>query len=128
VDQQCPCGRSGLILDGLVGRVEDYVVTPDGRLVGRLDHIFKEAENIQQAQILQHSMNEIVLRIVRNDRYSSHDEGVLLAAARARLGQSMRIRLEYVDSIPRTSNGKFRFIESSIDQKLVLSKIFSQSQ
>jgi phenylacetate-CoA ligase len=128
VDQQCPCGRSGLMLDGLVGRVEDYVVTPDGRLVGRLDHIFKEAENIQQAQILQHSMNEVILRIVKTDRYSSRDEDVVLAAARARLGQSMGIRLEYVDSIPRTSNGKSRFIESSIDQKLVLSKIFSLSQ
>ncbi len=124
-NQECRCGRSGLLLDGLIGRVEDYVVTPDGRLVGRLDHIFKETENVQQAQIIQHSTDEIILRIVRNDRYCSQDEEVLVAAARSRLGRSIVIRFEYVESIPRTANGKSRFIESSIDQKAVLDNLFS---
>jgi phenylacetate-CoA ligase len=127
-NQQCPCGRTGLLLEDLIGRVEDYVVTPDGRVVGRLDHIFKETENVQQAQIVQHSTDEIILRIVKNDRYSPGDERTLLAAAHDRLGQSMLVRLEYVDSIPRTANGKSRFIESSIDQKRFLSNAFFTSQ
>jgi phenylacetate-CoA ligase len=124
-NQKCSCGRSGLLLDGLIGRVEDYVVTPDGRLVGRLDHIFKETENVQQAQISQQTVNEVVLRIVKGDQYTPRDEAALLAAARSRLGRSIAIRFEYVDTIPRTKNGKFRFIESAIDQRAVLTHLFS---
>lgn len=124
-NQQCRCGRSGILLDGLIGRTEDYVVTPDGRLVGRLDHIFKETENVLQAQILQDSVDEIILRVVKSDRYTSRDEAVLLAAARSRLGKSIGIHIEYVSEIPRTRNGKFRFIDSKIDQKTALAHLFS---
>jgi phenylacetate-CoA ligase len=122
--QQCPCGRSGLLLKSVLGRVEDYVVTPDGRLIGRLDHIFKEAGNVEQAQIVQHSVHEVTLRVVRGPHFTAHDEEVVLAAARNRLGQSIGIRIEYVESFPRTKNGKFRFVDSTIDQKAVLAHLF----
>ena len=38
----------------------------------------------------------------------------ILAEARQRLGDSIRIRFDYVNDIPRTSGGKFRFIASSL--------------
>lgn len=123
LNQKSLCGRSGLILDGVLGRVEDYVVTADGRLVGRLDHIFKDSRAVVEAQVVQEIVGEVVLRIVRSNGYLARDEEDILSEARLRLGNDTRVRLEYVDAIPRTSNGKFRFIVSTIDQDLVLKQL-----
>ena len=49
----CECGRPGDVFLDVDGRTEDYVATPEGRVVGRLDHIFKEAYDIVEAQIVQ---------------------------------------------------------------------------
>lgn len=119
-NQESRCGRSGILLDRILGRIEDYVVTPDGRLVGRLDHIFKDSARVVEAQIVQNSVDEVILRIVPSPEFTTADEKELLRLARLRLGSVIRISFEYVDSMPRTASGKFRFILSSIDQQTLL--------
>ena len=52
-NQNCSCGQGGKIIDYILGRVEDYIITPEGRFVGRLDHLFKDAENVKKAQLEQ---------------------------------------------------------------------------
>lgn len=113
-DERCPCGRPGRLVESVTGRVEDYVVTPDGTLVGRLDHILKGVSHVKEAQIYQPSRDRIVVRIVKDDGYLSEDERALLANSRERLGATIGITFEYVDHIERTSTGKFRFIVSDV--------------
>ncbi|MEN8183937.1 MAG: hypothetical protein ABFS46_15530, partial [Myxococcota bacterium] len=60
----CPCGRPGNVFLDIDGRVDDYVVTPSGRLVGRLDHVFKEQWDVHEAQILQQTADSITVLIV----------------------------------------------------------------
>ncbi len=110
----CPCGRSFPLISRIDGRIEDYVRTPDGRFVGRLDHIFKDTQYVREAQIVQEHLDEIILRIVPSEGYNSQQEQVILAEIRQRLSSGMRIRFEYVDSIERTAGGKFRFIVSKL--------------
>jgi phenylacetate-CoA ligase len=115
--QVSKCGRGGVLIERVLGRMEDYIVGGDGRLVGRLDHLFKESTNVAEAQIVQHEPGTVVLRIVKNDSYGLRDERALREEAALRLGSETNVSIEYVTTIPRTSNGKFRFIESSLDQK-----------
>ena len=35
------------------GRIESYIVTPDGRQLGRLDFLFKDSDRIEEAQLVQ---------------------------------------------------------------------------
>jgi phenylacetate-CoA ligase len=114
----CECGRGGTIIDRVVGRTEDYVLTPDGRLVGRLDHLFKDAIHVKHAQVVQNEIHEVVVRIVKERNYTKKDEDEILREARLRLGSSISIRFDYVDEIGRTSNGKFRFIVSNLKEPL----------
>ena len=116
-EKECVCGRGGVLLDEIVGRTEDYVVTPDGRFVGRLDHLFKEAEKVRLAQIVQTNESMIEIRMVVDAGYSSADELEILREARSRLGNVIEIEFNYVKDIPRTRSGKFRFIVSEIDKK-----------
>lgn len=115
--ETCECGRGGRLVDRIEGRTEDYIVTPDGRVVGRLDHLFKDVTHVRLAQIEQNEVDEIVIRIVKDVKYNSEDEHDIVKQTRLRLGSNMRVRFEYVDEIGRTSSGKYRFIISNIQNK-----------
>ncbi|HUK56201.1 MAG TPA: hypothetical protein VLY20_06040 [Nitrospiria bacterium] len=110
----CACGCAFPLVERIEGRVEDYVRTPEGRIVGRLDHLFKDATRVREAQIVQSRPDEVVIRVVRNPGYSPHDEQRIRAEARLRLGDSIRVRFEYVERIDRTAGGKFRFVVSHL--------------
>jgi phenylacetate-CoA ligase len=117
--EYCNCGRGGMMIERVIGRTEDYIRTPDGRLIGRLDHLFKDAVHVKQAQIIQNDLYELILRIVKDNGYTIQDEQDILREARVRLGSSIKIRFEYVAEIKRTANGKFRFIVSNLTRKAV---------
>jgi len=110
----CSCGCAFPLVERIEGRVEDYVRTPDGRMVGRLDHMFKDVTCVREAQIVQNALDEVTVRIVREPGYSPHDEQVIRTEARLRLGESIRVRFEYVDRIERTAGGKLRFMISNL--------------
>lgn len=110
----CSCGRAGQVFLDLDGRVEDYVLTPDGRLVGRVDHIFKQQLDVAEAQILQNDQGSIDVLIVPRSTYSSSSERSLIREIRARLGDEIKIEIQLRDSIPREANGKFRAVKSRL--------------
>lgn len=114
-NQASKCGKNGLLIDYIWGRIENYVYTPEGYMVGRLDHLFKDALNVKEAQIEQRNKNEVIIRITPGDDYTKDDEIAILKEARKRLGSTIKILFEYVEDIPRTSGGKFRFVISSLD-------------
>lgn len=114
--ERCPCGRSRPILEKIDGRIEDYVVTPDGRRVGRLDHVFKDAHEVREAQIVQMDRGTLTVRIVPGASYGSDAEARIDAEFRSRLGDSIEIRYELHDSLPREPNGKFRAVLSALPE------------
>ncbi|MHC4564502.1 MAG: phenylacetate--CoA ligase family protein [Planctomycetota bacterium] len=124
-NQTCECGRSGPLIDRIAGRTEDYIVTPDGRFVAGLGNLFKDAIKVRMAQVVQDNSNEITIRIVREVDYAAEDEQRILDEARRRLGRKIGIRFDYVADIPRTKNGKFRFIVSNVHAKKLFSKAIS---
>jgi phenylacetate-CoA ligase len=115
----CPCGRSRPVLEQVEGRIEDYVVTPDGRRVGRMDHVFKEALEVKEAQIIQPSARRIIVRVVPRPGYGIAAERALERAFRARLGNEIQIVYECTDVIPRGPHGKFRAVVSEIESERV---------
>lgn len=114
----CGCGRPGDVFLDVDGRVEDYVVTPDGRWIGRLDHIFKDQLDIAEAQILQEAVDSIEVQIVTRASFDARAEQGLLKEIRSRLGDEIRIDIRCVDEIPRESNGKFRAVKSSVGRNI----------
>lgn len=119
INGSCFCGRGGMLVEKVVGRVEDYIITPDGRYVGRLDHIFKEVSNVSEAQIIQKELNKITLNIVPRKAYTKRDEKSILREARIRLGNQIGIEIKLVQEIHRLPNGKFPFVISKFKERLI---------
>lgn len=112
--QPCSCGRAGDVFLAVDGRIEDYVVTPDGRRIGRLDHIFKDLRCVAEAQIVQETPAAIELRLVPSESWEATSEAAVLGEVRSRLGEEIRVDIQLVREIPREANGKFRAVKSSV--------------
>jgi phenylacetate-CoA ligase len=110
----CSCGRASDSFFEVDGRIEDYVLTPDGRLVGRMDHVFKEQLQVAEAQILQRDQSEIEVVIVPRDDYNESSERRVIREIRSRLGPEIGVRVRLVNSIAREPNGKFRAVKSEV--------------
>ncbi len=111
-DEPCPCGRALPVLASLEGRLDDDVITPDGRRVGRLDPVFKADLPLREAQIVQVDRERVILRVVPAPGYGPAVAGDLTARLRQRLGAGMAIEVEEVERLPRTAAGKLRAVVS----------------
>lgn len=119
-NQNCPCGKGGTVLDYIVGRIEDYIITPEGRFVGRLDHLFKDAKYVKNAQIVQKDVKRIIIRIEKEDGYSESIEKTILLEAMSRLGDTIDVQFQYVNEIGKEPNGKFKFVVQNIDLENIM--------
>jgi phenylacetate-CoA ligase len=109
----CGCGRSLPVISKIEGRMDDLIITPDGRRIGRLDPVFKSDLPIREAQIIQETRRHLRLRYVPADGFEEQDIEVLIDRIRDRVGD-MQILLEKCESIPRSANGKFRAVVSQL--------------
>ena len=107
---KCDCGLPFPIVEAIVGRVDDILYTPDRGYVGRLDTVFKKLPNsIVEAQIVQVSLDRIVLRLVPDPaRYQPEHASLVVEEMRKRLGHVVAIDVEELKQIPRSANGKMR--------------------
>lgn len=112
-DKACACGRSLPILQSIEGRMDDVILTRDGRRIGRLDPVFKADLPIREAQIIQESLDCIQVMFVPAAGLRQSHIKDLERRLTDRLGE-MEIRLTSVDSIPRGPNGKFRAVISKL--------------
>lgn len=112
----CKCGRCLPLMDAVETKLEDMIVTPEGNILSSsvMTHPFKPLINIERSQIIQGTKDKIIIKIVKRPAYAEKDSEFLLKELRSRVGPNMDIELEFVDDIPRTKAGKYRWIVSKI--------------
>jgi len=109
----CTCGRTLPAMYEVEGRLGDTVLTQDGRRVSRLTLAFQGDLPIREAQVIQDKLGCIRVRLVPAPGYTKKHETIIAQRLRERLGD-MDIRLEPVEQIPRSANGKFRAVVSHL--------------
>lgn len=114
--EPCPCGRSLPVIKEVVGRIEDVVTGPDGRQLVRFHGIFVDQPNIFEGQIIQETLSEFTVKVVPTARFSEIDIQEIKSRMHQRLGESVNIRVEQVERIPRTSSGKFQAVISRLKE------------
>src|SRR5436309_12639125 len=107
----CTCGRPFQVVEEVLGRTDDFVVTASGALAGRLDHVFKGLSHIVEAQILQETDGSIRVLVVPGERFTATMRETIRANVRQRVGE-LSVDVEEVEAIPRGVNGKFRAVIS----------------
>jgi phenylacetate-CoA ligase len=110
----CECGRPSDTMISIDGRIDSFIVTREGRMVGRLANLFKGMVNIVEAQLVQEEIDSIRVRVVRGSEFSRADEVELVNRIGSRIGEGIDISFDYVERIERSATGKFRAVISRV--------------
>jgi len=114
--KNCSCGRKSKCYSTIEGRLEDYVVTPDGRKIIGMNQVFEYAKNAKEIQIYQSSQNEIEFRIVTGKNFGDEDKKALVREFRRRGGIDIKIKFKIVNALQRSSSGKLKAVVSDIPE------------
>lgn len=115
---ECPCGRGLPRLREVSGRVADFLYTPERVPVfgiSILDTFIIHIPGVRQAQIVQDRYDHLLLRIVRAAGFGEESLAKLEKSVREIFGPRMQYDVLYVDRIPLTAAGKYRFSICEID-------------
>ena len=111
---RCECGAMGPGCRQIIGREDDLFHLPDGRKIGRLDHVFKAVPHIVAAQIIQHDLYHTEIVIVPDVHYEQSYEKIIRAKFTERTSADIALQFTYRSFLPRTARGKFRAVVSKI--------------
>jgi len=113
-DSPCPCGRGLPLLKEIQGRTTDFIVAQDGTVMHGLAliYVIRDLPGIRAFKVIQESLDLVRVLLVRDDSYDLAAEKIIRNGFRYRLGRSVDVRVEYLESIPNEASGKFRYIVS----------------
>jgi phenylacetate-CoA ligase len=110
----CNCGRKLLPIKKILGRDNDILVTPKGKFLivhnftGYFQNVKMEA--IDQFQIIQDSVDHIIIRLVVNKKFNQSIKENIYSYWTKYIGDGMRIEIHIVSEIELTPSGKRRFL------------------
>ena len=115
MDSECECGRQLPLIYPIESKCDDFIVTSDGRLISPslMTFPFKHSRGIIESQIIQKSLDRIIVRIVKTDEFKESEEKSLLLALKSITGE-MNIRIEYATNIHQTNCFKKRWVINEI--------------
>jgi len=79
--------------------------------------ITKIFDNVMQFQFYQEKKGEVVFNVIRKDNYTQKDTKYIREELHKRFGSDVKIEIRFVDHIPHTKSGKYRFLEQKLKIK-----------
>ncbi|NLX17740.1 MAG: phenylacetate--CoA ligase family protein, partial [Desulfobulbus sp.] len=111
-DRRCSCGRGLPLIEGVAGRVADFLVKPDGSRVAGIsliENTLTRFTGLDQMQIVQHALLDFEMRLVVGPTYTEQVGKELIAYWKSVFSEDAQVRLVLVDEIIPEQSGKFRF-------------------
>jgi phenylacetate-CoA ligase len=110
--EQCPCGMSYPMMKNIVGRVMDVLYDADGNHVSPIIlalHLIAHGPEIGQMQIIQNSIEEIVVRLSNNPPPDDSLKKYFTEKIKELIKGVKEVKFDIVDKIAFEKSGKYRF-------------------
>jgi phenylacetate-CoA ligase len=116
INRGCSCGRQLPLIEDVITKAESIICTPDGRYISPsvLTHPFKPLHGIRESQIIQEDLHHLHIKLVKINENDEIKVEQLIREIQNRVGNEMEVQVEFVEKIPRTVAGKFRWVVSKI--------------
>ena len=120
--EKCKCGRNTVLLKRVIGRTTDNFVLKNGKIVHGeyFTHLFYGIDGIKEFQFVQEAIDKFNLYIVKDVGFS---EEILLRIQKnikEIIGKDSELNIHFLESIPKTPTGKYRFTISKINLEEIL--------
>jgi phenylacetate-CoA ligase len=113
--EECSCGRKLPLMKKILGRTTDILRFKTGAVLSgpSLTLIFKDFD-IKQYQIVQEKDDLLLVKLIKGNNFDDNDTERLHKILRNYAGKAVEVRFEFVQSIPTTKSGKWKFIISHV--------------
>jgi phenylacetate-CoA ligase len=116
-DETCECGRQHILIERIVGRTQEFLITRNNEKMPAtgLYHVIAEYGNhVKECQLIQKQKGDIIITIVRDEGYTEQDAKKIIKGFSDRFQTSFSIELQYTSTIERTQQGKYRYVIQKI--------------
>lgn len=120
-DKKCSCGNNNPLVDQILGRIDDYVYSPDtGKInLGNISNTLKGTKGIIKLQVIQNEIHGLEIFLVVDETiFNKSIEKKFIQNWRERIGQGMKLEIKYVKEIPVAKSGKYRMVINNIKDLL----------
>jgi len=117
---ECLCGSNLPVLEAFEGRDTDFLIATDGSLVSGMslhEVYYNESDKkfgrsaIDRVQFIQKDKNTILVKTVPGKFFQKeYEEPFITNILKTILGREMCAKFQYVDEIPKSASGKYRFV------------------
>jgi len=117
-DEKCACERGLPLMRIIEGRIDDFIVLPDEKMVSpySLIYIMKNIPGISRYQIIQEEKDKILVLIIKGKEFTQHTITSIRRNLEKALGKDVKIDIKIVDNIPCDKSGKFRVVKSKVNK------------
>lgn len=116
-DKQCTCGRTLPVLTKILGRSQDVIVAPNGKIIHWVFFmkLIEGIEGVEQFRVTQKKIDDISIAIVPNKKFSNGSIEPIKKNIIDMVGSPINIDIELCESIPLNKSGKFKWIISELN-------------
>jgi phenylacetate-CoA ligase len=114
----CSCGRNHKFLTNLEAkRVVNLIVSNRDHFISTTAIFIRGGilDNVERFQFYQEKKGELILKIVKGKNYKDRDTQNIMAELNNQIGDSVDIRMAFVEEIPLTEAGKQKILEQKLD-------------
>jgi len=117
VGEKCSCGRGLPVISKIQGRYRGMITLPNGERSWPDVGLVKMQSHapIQQFQVVQHSLDDISVKLVLPRSIEESEKQSLIAMFHETFRHPFNIEIIQVDTIPRSKGGKYEEFVSEID-------------
>jgi phenylacetate-CoA ligase len=119
VDDACPCGRGLPLMKHLEGRVDDFLLLPDGRLVPprRIAVTVWQIPGVAGFRVMQPATDRIIVEFTPSEDYSETTQETIVETVRDVYGQDLQVKALVVDGFRADTSGKIQKVTSAVSKR-----------
>lgn len=111
-DEKCPCGRGLPLMKIITGRINDYIILPNGKKISyyMLRTLIEEIPEVKKYKIIQEKKDKIRIDILYDKTISLDVINKIKSRYKDNLGEDIDIEIRVVEEITNNKTGKFQFV------------------
>ncbi len=122
-ERACSCGRGLPLLERIEGRVNNMVVTPEGKISSGFVFYYMSRsliENnggIKKFRIIQDKVDRLIFQIVRDTNFSERDLQAIVRMTHKFLSPKIQVDFEFYPELPHRTDGKIQYFISKLQNR-----------
>ncbi|MFX0134658.1 MAG: phenylacetate--CoA ligase family protein [Candidatus Hodarchaeota archaeon] len=111
-DKSCSCGRALPLLENIEGRVNNMVVTPEGKISSGLifyyisRSLIENNGGVKKFKVIQDRIDRITFQIVKDKNFNEENLRALVRKTHEYLSPNIHVDFEFFSELPHRTDGK----------------------